>query len=62
LSIAAVKSLRLAATQSPSPLASSALSLEASSVISLIALTNLSRSLEHHDDTMNSTYCTFSPS
>src|SRR5262249_7724305 len=28
--------------------------------LSLIALTNLSRSFEHHDDTMNSTYCTFS--
>jgi hypothetical protein len=36
--------LRLVATQSPSPLASSVLSLEASSVVSLIALTNLSRS------------------
>jgi len=60
LPIAAVRSLRLAATQSPSPLASSAVSLAASSVASLIALTNLSRSFGHDDDTMNSTYCTFS--
>ena len=41
---AAARTLRLAATQSPSPLASSVLSLEASSVVSLITLTNLSRS------------------
>ena len=59
-SIEASRSVRFAATQSSRPFAFSAASLPASSGWPAIALMNLSRSSQHENDTMNSTYCTFS--
>ena len=59
-SIEARRSVRFAATHSSRPFAFKAASLPASSGWPAIALRNLSRSFQHENDTMNSTYCTFS--